>query len=419
MVFRWLQKMLGGEGDRGDQGNRERGGERRRTTRDGWESRRGTKNRRARCDDPRLVPKPPRQWHEPVPKYLAPEVAKRLFSPSMATGRPELRRLGTDEAQLERYGLPVVDDEAELAKLLGVGVSRLQYFACHRLDDGVDHYVRFRIPKRSGGSRVIMAPKRELKALQREALARIVGKLPVSEYAHGFVRGRSIRTNAEPHRGKKLVLRFDLRDFFPSVTFFRVRGFLISLGYSYPVATSLALLMTACERHPVNLGGEVFYGPVGERYCVQGAPTSPALCNAIARGMDHRMAGLARGYGYSYTRYADDMTFSGDDDRAVGPLLSVVRQIAEDEGFSLNDEKTRVIHQGGHQRVTGVTVNEVVGLSRRERRKIRAMIHQMKRERTEGTLSAEKVRSLEGKLAYVEMLNPEQAVPLRRQWEES
>ncbi len=113
------------------------------------------------------------------------------------------------------------------------------------------------------------------------------------------------------------------------------------------------------------------------------------------------------------------MTFSGDDDRAVGPLLSVVRQIAEDEGFSLNDEKTRVIHQGGHQRVTGVTVNEVVGLSRRERRKIRAMIHQMKRERTEGTLSAEKVRSLEGKLAYVEMLNPEQAVPLRRQWEES
>lgn len=141
------------------------------------------------------------------------------------------------------------------------------------------------------------------------------------------------------------------------------------------------------------------------------------MCNTLATRLDRRLAGLARSYGWRYTRYADDMTFSGDDDSAVGPLLSVTAEIATDEGFVLNDQKTRVMHSGRHQKVTGVTVNDTLGLSRRERRKIRAMIHRFNQQRDAGRLDPDEVEVLEGKLAWVEMLNPDQAAALRRDWD--
>jgi retron-type reverse transcriptase len=339
--------------------------------------------------------------------------AGRLFGGTLRTRNRNLRDLLTDEKQLERLGLPVWKSEEDLAQALGISLRELWFFAIHRERERQPHYVTFSIPKRHGGKRLIMAPKRRLKAIQRKLLALLVEKLPVSEHAHAFRRGHSIRTGAEPHVGKRFVLKLDLKDFFPSVTFARVRGLLIAFGYGYPVATTLAVLMTEAERQPVEVDGNVFHVPVGERHCVQGAPTSPGICNALLLRLDHRLAGLARKRGVFYTRYADDLSFSGELDRkAAQQLRAVVEHIVAAEGFVINADKTRLMGKGGRQTVTGVVVNLTLGLSRQERRRLRAMAHRLGRPETKDATSS-CLAALEGKLAYLSMLNPQQASRLR------
>ena len=149
---------------------------------------------------------------------------------------------------------------------------------------------------------------------------------------------------------------------------------------------------------------------VGPRTCVQGAPTSPGLCNAVVLRLDRRLAGLARRRGFAYTRYADDLTFSGDDAEAVGALRKLAIRIIREEGFEANPAKTRVARKGSRQCVTGVTVNDVAGLSRQERRRLRAMIHRSR----QGRLTPEEEVRLRGNLAYLAMLNPSQAAGLNK-----
>jgi len=255
-------------------------------------------HRRLALRDKRLLPKvksPARQFGiTKKKKVMSVAEAERLFGGTTRTRNRNLRDLLTDEEQLNRYGLPVWKTEEDVAKAIGISLKELWFFAIHRERERQPHYITFAIPKRSGGKRLIMAPKRRLKAIQRKLLELLVGKLPLSENAHAFRRGRSIRTGAEPHVGKRFVLKLDLKDFFPSVTFARVRGLLIAYGYSYPVATTLAVVMTEAERQPVEVDGTVFHVPVGERHCVQGAPTSPGICNALLLRLDHRLAGLAK-----------------------------------------------------------------------------------------------------------------------------
>ena len=360
--------------------------------------------------DARLLPKGPRRYTPHRTKWMSASEARRRFASTLRTRNRGQGDLLPDEAQLARYGLPVWRTEEELASALAVTVGQLRHYSLHRPRERVCHYVTFAVPKRSGGVRHIHAPKRRLKALQRRLLDLLVSKLPVSAQAHGFVAGRSIKTGAAPHVGRRVVLKLDLKDFFPSVTFARVRGLLIALGYGYPVAATLAAMMTEAERQPVELEGTVFHVPVGPRVCVQGAPTSPGLCNAVLLRLDRRLAGLARRYGYTYTRYADDLTFSGDDVAQVDRVRALATKYVREEGFEVNREKTRVQRKGGAQRVTGVTVNAGLGLSRQERRRLRAMIHQEGREGADGQ---ERAR-IDGLLAYVKMLNPEHAARLAR-----
>lgn len=373
-------------------------------------------HRRRALRDKRLLPKtksPARQLgFTKRKKVMSLEEAERLFGGTLRTRNRNLRDLLTDEEQLTRYGLPVWKTEEDVAKALGISRRELWFFAMHRERERQPHYVTFAIAKRSGGKRLIMAPKRRLKALQRKLLELLVDKLPVSEHAHAFRRGRSIRTGAEGHVGKRFVLKMDLKDFFPSVTFARVRGLLISYGYSYPVATTLAVIMTEAERQPVEVEGEVFHVPVGPRHCVQGAPTSPGLCNALVLRLDRRLAGLARKHGLHYTRYADDLTFSGELNRELAHRLRVtLEHIVRESGFTVNAEKTQLMGRGGKQTVTGVVVNHTLGLSRQERRRLRAALHQLPRLESPGRDAAQ--RRLHGKLAYLSMLNPRQAEPLR------
>ena len=361
--------------------------------------------------DERLMPKPPKRtaWTKP-PGVMPADEAGRLFAGTLRTGNRELRTLDWDEAQLARYRLPRWRTEADLARGLGISVGQLRHFSTHRERDRAPHYVTYGIKKRSGGLRIIHAPKRRLKAILRSLDRELVSRLPVSEHAHGFVKQRSVKTGAEVHVGKPVLLRLDLKDFFPSVTAARVRGFFIALGYGYPVAATLAVLVTEPLRQPVVIDGAKFFVPVGPRTCVQGAPTSPGICNAILRRMDRRLAGLARQRGFSYTRYADDLTFSGPSEEAAHRLRRAVERVIREEGFELNAAKTQVMTRGGRQIVTGVTVNSVLGLSRRARRRIRAELHHASREGAD----AQRRARLTGMLAWVHMLNPEQAAALRR-----
>lgn len=377
-------------------------------------------HRRLVLRDNRLLPKPPpdpsrRRWPAPPKvKYLTEREADRLFGPSLRTRDRAVMDLATDEAQLERYGLPVWRTEEDVAAALSLTPGQLRHFSQHRQRETVPHYVTFAIPKRSGGERLIHAPKRRLKAVLRKLDRLLVSKLPKSEHAHGFVRGRSIATNAAAHVGKAVVLRFDIEDCFPTIHYGRVRGLLMALGYSYTVAAALAVLMTEAPRQPVAAEGKLYHVPIGPRVCVQGAPTSPGLCNAILLRLDHRLAGLARKHGFAYTRYADDLSFSGDDTAKVAKLLKLVPAIVSDEGFSVNATKTRILRAGRRQSITGVIVNKAMGLSRQERRKLRAALHRQKTRPDVADAAAgagERLR-LHGKLAYLFMLNPAQAAAL-------
>lgn len=371
-------------------------------------------HRRLALRDARLLPKPKprgRTWPpKSKPKVMAMDEATRLFAGTLRTRNRRLRDLRSDDEQLRRYDLPMWKSEEDIAKALDIGVSRLRHYSIHREKERVAHYVSFAIPKRSGGERIIMAPKRELKKLQRELDRLLVAKLPVSEFAHGFRKARSIASHAKAHVGRKVVVRLDLKDFFPSLHVGRVRGLLIALGYSYPVAATLATLMTEAVRQPVQVGEEIFHTPVGGRHAVQGAPTSPGLANALAITLDRRLAGVARQMGFAYTRYADDLTFSGDDSAKARQLIRSCQRIVHAEGFALNDAKTRVMTQRGAQLVTGVVVNRELGWSRRRRRQLRAELHHAQRQGGDATLW----RKLRGKLAFVSMLNSRQARALAK-----
>ncbi len=338
----------------------------------------------------------------------------RRFAGTLRTTDANLRALLPDEAQLRRYGLPVWRTEEDLAKALRVSLKELRYYSIHRRADRVAHYVTFTIPKASGGRRLILAPKKRLKALQRRLLELLVSKLPVSEHAHAYRKGRSTRTMAEPHVGRRVLVQLDLKDFFPTITYGRVRGLFVAVGYGYAVAATLAALVTEAERQPVEIDGVVYHVPVGPRHAVQGAPTSPGVSNGLLWRLDRRLAGLARAFGFTYTRYADDLTFSGDDPEQVHGLRLQASRIIAAEGFVVNRQKSRVARAGRRQRVTGAVVNEVLGLSRQERRLLRAEIHRLGEEATAGRPDPARYRRLQGRLAYLAMLNPAQADALRK-----
>jgi hypothetical protein len=175
----------------------------------------------------------------------------------------------------------------------------------------------------------------------------------------------------------------DLSDFFPTVTLPRVKGVFRKAGYREQVATLLALLCTESPREVVEREGKTWYVALGPRCLPQGAPTSPAITNALCLRLDQRLSGLAKRYGWRYTRYADDMTFSLPAGHAgkphLGTLLGLVARVVKAEGFSVNAEKTRVSRSGGRQAVTGLVVNGDAGprVPRALRRQLRAAAHNL------------------------------------------
>jgi hypothetical protein len=280
------------------------------------------------------------------------------------------------------------------------------------------HYRRFVIPKRSGGERAIWAPLPQLKAAQRWILHHIVERLPVHGAVHGFFAGRSTVTNADRHGESRLVLKMDIRDFFPTVTLPRVKGVFRKAGYREQVATLLALLCTESPREVVQENGQTWFVALSPRCLPQGAPTSPALTNALCLRLDQRLTGLAKRYGWRYTRYADDMTFSlplGHQGKPhLGTLLGLVRRVVAAEGFAIHPDKTRVARRGGRQAVTGLVVNGGPGprVPRSVRRQLRAAAHNLGRGKP--LKDGETLARLNGMAAYVHATNPDLGRELMR-----
>jgi RNA-directed DNA polymerase len=317
---------------------------------------------------------------------------------------------------LAARGLPIIQHGPHLAQLMGIALSALRWLTYHRRCATVVHYRRFTIAKKTGGVRCISAPKAALARAQRWVFDNILAKLVVEPQAHGFVRGRSIVSNATPHVARPVVINMDLQEFFPSITFRRVKGLFGSLGYSEQVATVLALLCTEPPRVPAELDGKVYHVALGERVLPQGACTSPAITNALCWRLDRRLTALAKKHGYAYTRYADDLTFSGGNPAAVGRLLRSVRAIVEDEGYTEHPRKTRVMRSSRRQEVTGVTVNTRPTVAREEVRELRAILHNAARHGVESQNRAKHpnfVGYLQGRVAFAAMVDPQRGAKLQ------
>ena len=331
---------------------------------------------------------------------------------------------GGDGQRIAQEGLPALEILPDLATRLDMSTSEVQWLSYHRAVATIDHYSRFQIPKRSGGRRTISSPKPRLRIAQSFIKTEILDHLTPSVNATGFRPGMSIVNNAEPHVGAALVVRIDIKDFFPSITFPRVRGYFESIGYNPGIATVLALLCTESPRSTVDFQGQRYFVARGPRGLPQGASTSPGLANLIARGIDGRLNAWAEGRPevWRYTRYADDLIFSSNDPEAdVASLLATAKTVISGEGFVINDKKTAVMRAPHRRMVTGLMVNTDIRVSRRQMRRLRAFFHQCETrglDAVSADIGRDARQVAKGHLAYVHMVSPEQAQALlnRHPW---
>ncbi len=290
---------------------------------------------------------------------------------------------------LAHCALPILHTPQDLADLLGLSMGQLLWFAdpegrLRRITHGpLCHYRYLFAAKSDGELRLLEAPRPRLKRIQRRLLDELLAQVPVHPAAHGFVAGCSCRTAALPHIGQESLIRMDLQAFFPSIGGGRLLALFRALGYPEPVAILLRGLC-AHRAPPALVNGESARRglPWATRnrlmalHLPQGAPTSPALANLCAWRLDCRLAALAERMDLNYTRYADDMAFSGRR-MANGEfqrLRVLIQRIVLEEGFALNQRKSRHTGQGGQQRLLGMVVNQRPNIPRRTFDQLKAIL---------------------------------------------
>ena len=315
--------------------------------------------------------------------------------------------------------LPVLHGTDDLADWLVLSPDQLIRFAdlrglsAHSPDRFGQHYQHHLIPKQNGNLRLIEEPKPFLKRLQRDLLQRLINHIPPHPAAYGFCRGRNCITAAARHAGEAVVISFDLADFFANIGFRRVYALFRSLGYPAATARDLSGLCTALTPQNVlatpNLAAK---DALKHRHLPQGASTSPAIANLIALALDRRLTGLAHSLNATYTRYADDLTFSGDA-RIANILMRAVPEITRDEGFALNPAKTR--HGRAHQRqiTTGIVVNQTAALPRKTYDRLKATLHHLANPADPRRTDPGFMARLHGQISWAEQVNPARAARLR------
>ena len=259
---------------------------------------------------------------------------------------------------------------------------------------------------------MIESPKQLLKQAQVKILREILDHIPTHSAAHGFVAGRSIVTNARPHVGHATLLKLDLSNFYATVGFSRVVALFRAIGYSREAAIWLGLLTTSAI--PGNMAfparDPYAFEPYLRRHLPQGAPTSPALANLSAYRLDLRLAGMAKSFGATYTRYADDLAISGPAELASGlrVLIPLVQQIIRGERFRVNTAKRRVLRAHQRQCIAGVVVNAKPNVARDQFDRLKAILTNCVR-LGPSTQNHDQVEDfpahLRGRVAHVQQLN--------------
>lgn len=327
-------------------------------------------------------------------------------------------------------GLPRWDGVGDLAAYLGLTVGELAWFADTRgyearvRAETLRHYRYRLLQKRIGGCRLIESPKWQLREIQRRILHEVLDQLPVHDAAHGFRPGRSVIGYVEPHAGRRVVIHLDLRDFFARVGAGRVWSVFRWAGYPDAVAHVLTGLCTnvspTAVRSDVRRTGALrLAAACGTVHLPAGAPTSPALANLCAYALDRRLAGLARRVSMRYTRYADDLAFSGGRSLLWGTdaLIDRIAAIAAAEGFPVNSQKTAVLTASRRQRLAGVVVNDHPNLDRREFDALRATLHNCVHSgpSSQNRGSHQDFRAhLTGRVSWACLLNPAKGTRLER-----
>ena len=315
-----------------------------------------------------------------------------------------------NEERLKEHDLPILGNALQIATAMGITVPQLRFLAFNRKTSTVSHYVRFKIPKKTGGERIISAPMPRLKQAQYWILDNILNKIPVHDAVHGFRCDRSILTNAQPHVGADIVINFDLEDFFPSVSYKRVKGLFRSFGYSEAAATILGLVCTEAELEEVELDGKTYYVALGNRSLPQGSPASPAITNIMCRRLDKRLTQMGQQWDFVYTRYADDLTFSTSaKNPRICNLLKNTDSIVQHEGFKINQKKTRVLRKSRQQEVTGIVVNEKLNVDRKTLKRFRATLHRIETSGMDNISwgsGDDLMASIHGFANFVAMVNP-------------
>jgi hypothetical protein len=330
---------------------------------------------------------------------------------------------------VREWQLPEITSPGQLADWFGLTPPQLDWFADvrrrnHRAPPGpMRHYTFHVLRKRDGRIRLLEAPKPQLKALQRRLLHDLLSRISPHDAAHGFRAGRSVVTYAAPHAGQAMVLRLDLCDFFGSIAAARVRALFRTLGYPREVAhllTGLCSTTTPSDAWPANSPPDTWASRrrFANPHLPQGAPTSPALANLCSRRLDVRLHALATATGVCYTRYADDLAFSGGSEfaRTVDRFRIQVAAIALDEGFDVRLKKTRRMRRGQRQHLAGVVVNEHPNVARDEYDRLKAILHNCRRHGPQSqnrTGVSDFHAHLLGRVAHVTAINGEQGRKLR------
>lgn len=322
------------------------------------------------------------------------------------------------------FGLPRLDtpqDVVHFLELPGYGAlvaladpNRLQ--SQMLAPQKVRNYFVRKVPKRSGGERIIYAPKKRLKEAQRKILRGILDKVPVHPAATAFRRDSDVRRHVLPHAGQRLILTADLRRFFESIPVRRVSALFRWLGYPPKVAHILGLL---CTTRDVGFGAPPEM-PHFARHTPQGAPTSPHISNLVCWSLDRRLSGLAKRFGARYTRYADDMAFSGGEDfkRGLARFIPLLRRIVAAEGFQLHEGKLRVLRAGQRQQVTGLVANVTPQPPRAEYDAVKAILHNARKGggfyAQNRTGERDFLAHVRGRIAWIEQHNPRRGATLNR-----
>lgn len=373
-------------------------------------------------------------------RNLAPDRAQEHNARALTADPRQVRRAPSPMALLSladrmqpvsaasTWQLPQIESVGALAEWFGVSIQELLWFSdARRRAPSVPttrlHHYHYRVVvKPHGGIRIIEAPQARLRDMQRRMLTDILEQVPLYyDAAHGFVKGRSVRTFAQPHVGRRVVLRMDLEDFFPRISMSRIQSVFRTMGYPEAVADCLGGL--SCNAVPHAVLSQALQPPIDIHTIItarrlytrphvpQGAPTSPALANICAYHMDCRLTGLADWAGAEYTRYADDLAFSGGSDfaRNVSRYATQIAVIVQQEGWPVQHHKTRVMRCGVRQHLAGVVVNTRLNISRTDFDTLKAILTNCVRygPSSQNRDGVPNFRAhLQGRITWVASLNP-------------